>query len=142
MPHSLYEINSGPSYSLQLQPGSVRDGSVPLSHIVQFLIDNFRPLPEHPSTPIAIFNMRKELANYPDKIFAQQLLFSIDHGFDIGYSGPQICNFSRNLNSAASHADHIRACLIDELQNNRMACPVSAPPLDNFCTSPIGVVPK
>ena len=31
MPHSLYDINSGPSYSLQLQPGSVRDGSVSLT---------------------------------------------------------------------------------------------------------------
>ena len=31
LPHMLYDINSGPSYSLQLQPGYVRDGSVSLT---------------------------------------------------------------------------------------------------------------
>ena len=87
------------------------------AQIVQTLENNFRPLPELPSTPIVFCNLRKELIDYPDKIFAEQLLFSLKHGFDIGYSEPQVCNLTRNLKSAASHTDHIRACLIKEWQH-------------------------
>ena len=48
------------------------------AQIVQTLENNFRPLPELPSTPIVIRNLCKELIDYPEKMFAEQLLFSLE----------------------------------------------------------------
>ena len=105
-------------------------------------MENFRPIPDSVETPINITYLKNELKNHPDKTLIKDLLDSFRFGFRIGYSGPEFANLARNLKSAETNPAPISSNLITELKSNRMAGPFVEPPLPNFRTSPIGVVPK
>ena len=110
--------------------------------IAQGLNNNFNPLPAFSKTPVNANLLRKELTAYPDQFFVDNLIISFEHGFSIGYSGPEFCNIAPNLQSASSNPTAIFNCISEELKQKRMSGPFTSPPLPNFRTSPIGVVPK
>ena len=108
--------------------------------LAQLLKDNFNALPVRSNTPINISTFEKELRFHPNRSFVDQLICSLSNGFSIGYSGPELSNVARNLSSTAVHPSVITQSLIEELKLKRMAGPFTSPPLQNFRTSPIGVV--
>ena len=59
--------------------------------IAQGLSNNFNPLPAFSKTPVNANLLRKELTAYPDQFFVDNLIISFEHGFSIGYSGPEFC---------------------------------------------------
>ena len=109
---------------------------------ISTLNNNFNPLPTFSKTPVNANLLRKELTAYPDQFFVDNLIISFEHGFSIGYSGPEFCNIVPNLQSASSNPTAIFNCISEESKQKRMSAPFTSPPLPNFRTSPIGVVPK
>ena len=64
------------------------------------------------------------------------------HGCLIGYKGPQFPYCATNLVSAFQHPKVIDATLEKECQLGRILGPFQNPPLPNFRTSGLGLVPK
>ena len=60
----------------------------------------------------------------------------------IGYNGPQFANLAKNLPSAYQQPEVIDATLDRECEAERILGPFPAPPLTNFRTSGLGLVPK
>ena len=89
-----------------------------------------------------VIELKKELAAYPDKLFVDNLINCFVNGFRIGFSGPEFSNIGYNLKSANSFESVITDAITNELKESRIAGPFASPPLENFRTSPIGVVPK
>ena len=112
------------------------------SPAVNKLTTNFKPLPPTAFTPVNVAELSKELVNYPDKLFVDNLINCFTEGFRIGFSGPEFSNDVYNLKSADSFESVITDAITNELMENRIAGPFASPPLANFRTSPIGVVPK
>ena len=105
------------------------------------LLNLFNPLPDLSPTPININSLSLELSNYPSHL-KNSLLQSLTLGFDIGYRGPQFSFYCKNLKSASQYPAPLCANIASELKEKRIAGPFSVPPLPNFRTSPIGIVPK
>ena len=42
-----------------------------------------------PWTPIQLLILKRELSDYPDKAFVEQLIYDLCHGCTISYNGPQ-----------------------------------------------------
>ena len=112
------------------------------AQLAHLLNQNYRPLPAAPSTPINIASFAAELVSHPNQEFVSNLIYNLQHGFDIGYTGPQFTSSTSNLSSASSHPHILTNCIITELQAGHMAGPFLHQPLANFRTSPIGAVPK
>ena len=112
------------------------------SQIVKELHKNFNPLPAYSKTPINVENLSKELNNHPDKQLVTELINDLCYGFNIGYLGPEMHNIAQNLKSVNANEAQISEHIIEELKKGRLAGPFNAPPLKNFRTSPIGMVPK
>ena len=109
--------------------------------IAKILYNNFNPLPNRAPTPINVANLELELELYP-KTLKENLILSLKSGFNIGYHGPEFQALSKNLQSASVHPKALADNILVELTEKRIAGPFSEPPLRNFRTSPIGVVPK
>ena len=60
----------------------------------------------------------------------------------IGYNGPQFANLAKNLLSAYQQPEVINTALKKIVKQDDFICPFSTPPLGNFCTSGLGLVPK
>ena len=93
-------------------------------------------------TPINIDRLEKELVDYPDQSFARNLCLQLRTGAKIGYNGPRIFRFSKNLPTALKNPEKITENLEKELQLGRVAGPFSSPPFPNFQVSPLGIIPK
>ena len=93
-------------------------------------------------SPIKPHVLHKKLANYHDQFTAKFLVSGFSHGFTLFYSGPRKSLFSKKLKSASSHQTELLAIVHKEHSLGRVAGPCHAPPLPNFRTNPIGVVPK
>lgn len=111
-------------------------------HLAQELNKNFNNFPNQVNTPIKSNILMQELKNYPDPLFANNLIKSFKFGFDIGYVGPSVHHISKNLKSAAGNETAVSNCILKELKQKRVAGPFQKPPLQPFRTSPIGIVPK
>ena len=109
---------------------------------VGHLVENFNPLPPISPTPINLDNLAQEMKDYPNASFKNELLNSFKFGFKIGYSGPNFSYKAYNLQSAEIYPHIIVDNIVSELIEKRVAGPFLHPPLANFRTSPIGVVPK
>ena len=70
------------------------------------------------------------------------LISSLQNGFNIGYAGPHFTLISKNWKSAYDYPDALSQNILIELQEDRIAGPFREPPLLNFRTSPIGIIPK
>ena len=95
-----------------------------------------------PWTPLRPFILERELSNHPDKAFVKRLINDLCHGCFIGYEGPQFSYCANNLVSAYQHPTVIDATLEKECQLGRILGPFQHPPLPNFRTSGLGLVPK
>lgn len=129
-PHALGHTNVAAAEALTQSP------------IVKELHKSFNPIPAYTKIPINIENLSKELFNHPDKQLADNLINDLRYGFNIGYFGPEMHNIAQNLKSVNVNETQISEHIIDELKKGRLAGPFNAPPLANFRTSPIGMVPK
>ena len=110
--------------------------------LVKTIKQYFNPLPHLAPTPVNVVELEKELLHFPDKAFARDLINSFKQGFAIGYDGPQFNLISKNLKSYFANLQAATENIVAELKEKRVAGPFAAPPLDNFRTSPIGIVPK
>ena len=79
---------------------------------------------------------------YHDSNRRDLLISSLQNGFNIGYAGPHFTLISNNLKSAYDYPDALSQNILIELQEDRIAGPFLEPPLLNFRTSPIGIIPK
>ena len=95
-----------------------------------------------PWTPIRPFVLERELSNYPNKAFVRRLIDNLQHGCAMGYAGPQFTYFANNLRSAFQQPEVIDATLKDECETGHVLGPFRHPPLPNFRTSGLGLVPK
>ena len=102
----------------------------------------FNPLPVLVPTPVNVAYLADELQTHPDKNAVKKVVDGFIYGFDSGYNGPEFSNTTNNLKSADSHMVEITENILAELEAGRMAGPFYFPPLEDFRTSPIGVVPK
>ena len=83
-----------------------------------------------------------ELSNHPDKAFVRQLIDDLQHGCNIGYLGPQFAHSANDLASASRQPEVIDSALQKECEAGRILGPFQSPPLPNFRSSGLGLVPK
>ena len=100
------------------------------------------PFKPKPWTPLRPFVLERELSNHPNKVFVKQLINDLYYGCFIGYKGPQFSYHAKNLLSAHQQPTVIDAALHKECQLGRILGPFRSPPLPNFRTSGLGLVPK
>jgi len=94
-----------------------------------------------PWTPLWPFIFECELSNFPDKVFVRQLIDNLWHGCSIGYTSPQFTHIADNLQSASQQPEVIDATLKEECEAGCILGPFTHPPLPNFRTSGLGLVP-
>ena len=124
---------------LPTNAANVKD-TTQLSH-AKTLENEFYALPQKAPTPVNIENLELELKRYT--VHLKVILISaLKDGFNIGYKGPEFQSLTKNLKSASSHPGVLFDNILAELKEKRVSGPFAVPPLPNFCTSPIGVVPK
>ena len=100
------------------------------------------PIKSQPWTPIRSFLLEHELSFHLNKVFVRQLIDDLQHGCSIGYTGPQFAHQANNLLSAHQQTTVIDATLQKECAVGRILGPFQTPPMPNFCTSRLGLVPK
>ena len=105
------------------------------------LLSELNALPQKAPTPLNIRDLEQELQLYTVNL-KENLVSALKDGFNIGYKGPEFKSLSNNLKSASSHSEVLFDNILSELKAKRVAGPFFVPPLPNFRTSPIGVVPK
>jgi len=93
-------------------------------------------------TPLRPFILECELRNHPDRVFVRQLINNLQQGCTIGYIGPQFSYLAPNLQSASQQPDVIDATLSAKCEAGKILGPFDEPPLPNFRTSGLGLVPK
>ena len=93
-------------------------------------------------TPINIHYHLRKLLSHPNQTYVQTLIYNLQHGRDIGYTGPYFTHFSNNLASASQQPDILDANITAECQAGRILGPFRTPPLPNFHCSGLGLVPK
>ena len=96
------------------------------------------PLP----TPINVDILEHVLLDHPNRAFVEKLCSNLRYGADIGYTGPRVPRFSKNLPTALTQPEIVTRNLAAEIALGRVAGPFSKPPFPNFQVSPIGLVPK
>ena len=82
------------------------------------------------------------LQGHPDRFRADFVTNGLTHGFRIGFSGHFTPQSTSNLSSALLQPVFVSAHLRECIERGETAGPFSEPPLPNFVTSPIGLVPK
>ena len=107
-------------------PGSAPTRAVPLIKL-------------KPWTLLQPFILKRELSKHPNKAFVKL----IEHlCCFIGYKGPQFSYHANNLVSAYQQPEVIDATLKKKCQLGRILGPFQTPPLPNFQTSGLRLVPK
>ena len=99
------------------------------------------PAYESLCTPLRPLVFERELASHPDHNFVSSIVQGITLGVKIGYTGPQCTLICSNLPSAHLNPQVIEDTLRRECEAGRMAGPFAEPPLPNFRSSGIGLVP-
>ena len=111
-------------------------------YFVQTLKGNFNGLPAIAPSLVNLVNLEHELKYYPDRYVVDNIFQSLRKGFNIDYSGPEFSFTAQNLSSANTSPNVLFDNILAELQERRVAGPFVHPPLPNFRTSPVGVIPK
>ena len=138
---TLTSASRGPSASSHTNVGMWAAGEITQPKPA---LEGPRPLSEDRKicTPLRRSSFERELANHPDKAWVSWLLDVITNGVQIGYNGPQFSYVARNLVSALQHPVAVEEELRLEMEAGRVHGPFLEPPLPNFRTSGLGVVPK
>lgn len=92
-------------------------------------------------TPIHVDRLGKYLQAY-DPPLRNYLLRGFTLGFPIGSTGLSASSPPSNHPSVFTHSDFVQTKLVSEITAGRIKGPFPFPPLPNFITSPLGVVPK
>ncbi len=82
------------------------------------------------------------MADHPDQDFVNTLLSYKIKGIPLGYEGPFATREHKNWPSTDVYADHINACIQDDVQHDRARGTFKDPPLHGFIASPTRAVPK
>lgn len=85
-----------------------------------------------------VLNPHCALSNHTNREFLNKLCFKLRQGDRIGYSGPRLFRFSKNLPTVSLNPEVVTSNLAEEVR--RTAGPI--PPFENFQESPISLVPK
>ena len=140
LPSTLKHHTHHLTYALTLQSCCTRMQSTCHGNL-QYLI-SARHLNSKPRTPINLHVLQKELVLHPDQAFVHTLIRNLEHGCDIGYTGPQFTHSSSNLPSSFQNPSILDANITEECNMGRMLGPFQTPPLPNFRCSGLGLVPK
>ncbi|KAK3087428.1 hypothetical protein FSP39_005841 [Pinctada imbricata] len=92
-------------------------------------------------TPISPLHLKNELVGY-DKVKSEFLVKGISNGFHLGCVGSPGIHKPHNHKSTSDHPEIVEEYIKKGLDTQRIAGPFLSPPLPNFKTSPLGVVPK
>ena len=90
-------------------------------------------------TPLRPLQFKRELVSHPNKDFICQPVSGISQGFKIRYTGPQ---FNLSSSSASLNPSVIDDTLQKECEAGHLAGPFPFPPLNNFRSCGIVLVPK
>lgn len=93
-------------------------------------------------SPVKVEVLKQEVAHYPNKKAANQLLEGFQSGFPICYTGPRLPFDSKNLKSLSGRDVIVIDKLQKELQAGRIAGPFVKRPISTLRVSPIGLVEK
>lgn len=103
---------------------------------------NSIPLDSTIVTPIHVDALDDALRGHPDPSFVLKLCSDLRFGARLGYDGPRMSKFSKNLKSAIDNPTIVSNNLAKEVALGRTAGPFTNPPFANLQVSPIGIVPK
>lgn len=92
-------------------------------------------------TPVKVSALQAYLRGY-DSEKAHFLVEGFRRGFKIPFEGKYSCKVPKNLKSAIENHEVLKQKIEAEKLAGRIAGPFASPPLDNFVTSPLGLVPK
>ena len=81
------------------------------------------------------------LCGHPDSSFVLKLCPNLRFGALLGYDGPRMSKFSKNLKSAIDNPTIVSTNLAKEVALGHTG-PFTNPPFANLQVSPIGIVPK
>lgn len=95
------------------------------------------------TTPLNWREWDTALMNHPDQRFRDYIVNGIREGFRLGFDYSRRCTrASRNMASAATHAQVIREYLAEECVEGRVAGPIDPVILPVVQVSKFGVIPK
>lgn len=94
------------------------------------------------STPVNVNSLEKVIDGHPNRTLVNQLCHNLRYGACVGYTGPRVPRFCKNLPTALAQPDIVTSNLAKEVALGRIAGPYDSPPFTNFQVSPIGLVPK
>ena len=104
---------------------------------------NLIPLAFDPTivTPIRVDALEHAHLGHPDRSFVLKLCSDLRFGARLGYDGPRMSKFSKNLKSAVDNPTIVLSNLAKEVARGHTAGPFTNPPFINLQVSPIGIVP-
>jgi len=94
-----------------------------------------------PVTPVKVDQLEYLLQSYPASL-KEYLVSGFSCGFSINFVGERHSFESPNLKSALEQPQIVVSKLNEEREAGRIVGPFSIPPFQNFCCSPLGIVPK
>ena len=103
---------------------------------------NLIPLDFTIVTPIRVDALEGALCGHPNSSFVLKLCSDLRFGARLGYDGPRMSRFSKNLKSAIDNPNIVSTNLAKEVALGHTAGPFTNPPFANLQVSPIGIVPK
>ena len=95
-----------------------------------------------PWAPILPFILERKSSLYQDQAFVLKLIYDLCHGCTIGYSGSQFFYLANYLVFTYQYPDVIGATLEKECELGHILGPFESPPLSNFQTPGLSLVPK
>ena len=90
-------------------------------------------------TPVIASRLEHYLTGYPQ---AKPLISGFQNGFSLGTTSNLSSFYASNHPSVIEHEEFVKNKIAMEVSKNRVKGPYVSPPLPNFITSPLGVVPK
>jgi len=95
------------------------------------------------STPVNVNSLEKVIDGHPNRTLVIQLYHNLRYGACVGYTGPRVPRFCKNLPTALAQPDIVTSNLAKEVALGRIAGPCdSPPPLPTFRSPPLVWYPK
>ncbi|CAB4018174.1 Hypothetical predicted protein [Paramuricea clavata] len=93
-------------------------------------------------TPIRVDALEDALCGHPDSSFFLKLCSDLRFGARLGYDGPRMSKFSKNLKFGIDNPTVVSTNLAKEVALDHTAVPLTNTPFANLQVSPIGILPK
>ena len=127
---------------LSVVPGTEQMSEISARKLVQVDSYPLSDLHKLGKSPIKVDILLNLIKHYPIELNRQILSEGFLFGFKVGYEGPRLPTFCRNLVSAHQNNDELEQKLLKELKLGRIAGPFSYRPFTNLRLSPVGLIPK